>query len=145
MLKIEKIELNDIDGICELADIIFSEHMSGNKEYVNYSTNWDISVKLTLDGNIIGFYLFNDSNLSQDIFNDKRGVQGVALGVNSEYRDLGYGKMLIEESYKLFSTYDYIWGMHLSSLGNLEDWKKRRTILNEGSNLFLSYKFIKDD
>ena len=86
MVKIENINKADIDIICDLADVIFQEHMSNNKAYVFSATNWDISIKLTYNGDIFGFYLFKDSNLYQNIFNDKKGIQGVALGVTEEYR-----------------------------------------------------------
>jgi GNAT superfamily N-acetyltransferase len=144
MVKIEKVLKEDIEEILELAENIFKQHMSNNKGYINYVTNWDMSVKLTLDDKIIGFYLFNDNDIFDDLFKNKNGVQGIALGVDSNYRGLGYGKQLIEESYKLFQDdYDYIWGIHLTSLDNEEDWKKRRTIFHKTTGSFTSYRFLK--
>ena len=145
-IKIEKIKDEEIDEICRLANIVFSEfgHSSAGS-YIKGATKWDISIKLTVDDVIAGFYLFNPGNLSETMFNHKKGIQGVALGVLKEFRGKGYGKMLIDKSYELFSKeYDYIWGMHLSVLKNLDHWKKRRNIMNEHANtsLYFSYAFF---
>lgn len=143
MIKISNILSEDIEQILDLADNVFKEHMSGNKSYISNATDWDISVKLLLDDNIIGFYLFKRKNLYGEQFNNKIGVQGVALGLDEKYRGNGYGKMLIEKSYELKDNFDYIWGLHLQSLNNIDDWKKRRIIMNENSSIFTSYTFLK--
>lgn len=145
-MKIEPINENDISVILDLADIIFVGQLSDNKAYINSVADWSISVKLLLDGEIIGFYLFSSNDIphSDDAsFINKNGIEGIALGVSEKYRGKGYGKMLIDESYRLFSNkFDYIWGLHLKSLNNIEDWKKRRTIIDNGGNIYISYKFL---
>ena len=143
---IENIKKEEIEKICELADTVFSEFGQTNAgNYLRGATDWDISVKLIINGVVAGFYLFKSSNLTEPIFRNKKGVQGTALGVLKKYRGQGYGKMLINKSYELFSEkYDYIWGMHLSVLNNINHWKKRRTIMNEDetTSLYYSYTFF---
>ena len=148
-IKIEYIKNREIDEICQLANTVFSEFGHSNAgSYIKGITQWDISVKLTVDGITAGFYLFKPGNLSGIILNNKKGIQGVALGVLKEFRGKGYGRMLIDKSYELFSNkYDYIWGMHLSVLNNIDHWKKRRTIMNENekTSLYYSYTFFRNE
>jgi ribosomal protein S18 acetylase RimI-like enzyme len=144
-IRIEHIERDDIKDILTLCDNVFASVIQGGiKNYVNYATNWDISIKLMKDDTIIGFYLFSIKKLSKfDIFKDKKGIEGIALGVDEKYRGLGYGNILINESINMFKNdYDYIWGKHLKRLNNLEDWKKKRTILKENKRFFISYVFF---
>jgi GNAT superfamily N-acetyltransferase len=140
-IKIEKINKEDIIEILELGDIIFKGQLNDNKTYIFYTTNWDISLKLTNKEKIIGFYLFKDINYpyQNNLFKNKKGIEGIALGVMEEYRNNGYGKYLINYSITYLSkNYDYIWGQHLNSLNNKEDWKKRRKIMKEFSNMFIT-------
>lgn len=143
---IYKINDNDIEDVLELGDNIFKGVLYDNKSYMYHATNWNISIKLVLDNKIIGFYLFSEGNIyyNDPIFENKKGVQGVALGIDKKYRGNGFGNMLINKSYELFNNdFDYIWGQHIKSLNNLEDWKKKRTIVNDTNSSFMSYKFLK--
>lgn len=145
-VQINKIEKNDIQEILEIGDEIFKNQLEDNKSYMYSATDWDISIKLVLNDEIIGFYLFNKTNIISDlnIFKNKIGIEGIALGVKKEYRGLGYGNLLIEKSYELFKNdFDYIHGQHLKTLNNLDDWEKKRTILEFDDEMFLSYKFFK--
>jgi GNAT superfamily N-acetyltransferase len=146
MIKIEHIKHEEIDEICKLANTVFAEFGQSNAgNYIKNATKWDISAKLTVNGITAGFYLFNPGNLSDTIFENKKGIQGVALGLLKEYRNNGYGRMLIDKSYELFrDEYDYIWGMHLAVLNNIDHWKKRRIIMNENekTSLYFSYTFF---
>lgn len=83
-----------------------------------------------------GFYILRETNL-EDVFSPRlhpnilkytgKGIQGVALALDKEYRGTGIGKKLINVPYTLGA--DYIWGMHLDSLNNLKDWLKRRELV----------------
>jgi len=77
--------------------------------YLKSVVNWDLSVKLTLDNKIIGCYLFAEGSLDEytDNFIGQKGVEGVALVLEKQYRNFGFGKLLIEYSETL--PYDYIW------------------------------------
>lgn len=79
------------------------------KTYKKYILNWEFNHKLL------------------EKIKDKRGVQGVALGVNSEYRGLGIGKKLLELPANL--GYDYIWGIQSVGLSDVNAWLKRREVL----------------
>jgi GNAT superfamily N-acetyltransferase len=73
-------------------------------------------------------------------FKSLDGVEGVALGVDPDYKGLGVGKKLLEYSQRL--PYDYIWGQQYESLGNIEHWTKRREIAAYFPGLWLTYAFL---
>jgi hypothetical protein len=68
------------------------------------------------------------------------GIQGVALGVSSKFKNLGIGKMLI--NYPSTLGYDYVWGYQLRALDNINDWLKRRKIYSETGNMFTTYQIF---
>jgi ribosomal protein S18 acetylase RimI-like enzyme len=78
---------------------------------------------------VVGFYLLQDLQI-EALFPQAagkyhgRGIHGVALCLDPEYRASGIGRkmMAIPEA----SGADYVWGQHLHQLNNLEQWKKRR-------------------
>ena len=152
-VKIEKVEENDIEQIAEMGDAIYGKYYKGNhKEGLLSETNWDISVKLLLNSEIIGFYLFKDKNMedyiidNQDAIAGKKGIQGVGLGVLEKHRGNGYGKLLINKSIELFQDkYDYMWGFHDMALDNIHHWKKRRDIVmaNVSGGYYVSYVSFK--
>jgi GNAT superfamily N-acetyltransferase len=110
--------------------------------YLNAVVDWNLSVKLVLDNKIIGCYLFSEGSIDEytDDFKDKKGIEGVALVVDKEYRNLGYGKLLIKYSESL--PYDYIWGQHLKGIGNLEHWKKRRPHVYDADQVWITAKAL---
>jgi len=121
--------------------------------------NWRISIKLVVNGNIVGMYLFSDSvddvysyveedssgenyEPLEDLspYKNKKGVKGVALLLLPEYRNTGLGKQLIEYPMKYLNGYDYIWGEHLFALGNLGDWTKRRRLVAKSDQYYLTLR-----
>lgn len=68
----------------------------------------------------------------------KRGVQGVALGVNKELRGLGIGKELLSIPKTL--GYDYIWGIQTIGMSDMEAWLKRRKPLLKYSYWVVTYQ-----
>ena len=78
---------------------------------------------------IVGFYLLKPKSLEAHfpkLAGHKytgRGVQGVALCLDAEYRGSGLGKQMMDLPVRIG---DYVWGMHLHELNNLHHWTKRR-------------------
>lgn len=100
------------------------------------------SVVVTVGNQVAGFYFLSPGNLPEngDITNEMIGIQGVALGVSSEFKNLGIGKMLI--NYPATLGYDYVWGYQLKALDNINDWLKRRKIYSETGNMFTTYQIF---
>jgi GNAT superfamily N-acetyltransferase len=139
-------------------------------EYLSKAADWDISVKATHQGKIVGFYLLAENQIADYMlhymqrdyncyspeeceeknpgsikvnpmeFQNLDGVEGVALGIDPEYKGLGIGKKLIEYSQSL--PYDYIWGQQYEHLGNIEHWTKRREIAAYFPGLYLTYQML---
>jgi len=146
MVKISNIQTNEIEDILILAEAIFKKHDSNVRGTLDYKVDWEISIKLTLDDEIIGFYLFDIKNISNNgKYKGKKGIEGVALGVNESQRGCGYGDILVNESYKIFKdTYNYIWGMHMHSLNIKPFWQKRRDIISDNRSYFTSVKMFEN-
>ena len=141
--KVEKINTIDKPSIIEMVADEFKNVMSveDSVKYLNKAVDWHISVKLVLNSKIIGCYLFSDTNQLPQ-YEGKKGVEGIALQILSEYRGMGYGKMLM--SYSECLPYDYIHGLHLKGLHNIENWKKRRDIVyDNGDDCWVSVKMLK--
>ncbi len=136
MYSILPIDESEIEEILSLADEIFEHVQKDTSTYVYFLTHWEISVKLTKDstGEIIGFYLFNEDPLREL---HGKGLQGVAIGLKEEYRGRGLGKRLICYPYEQLD-YDYIWGNHLKGLNNLPDWQKRRKLIEDQGNVYVT-------
>ena len=111
---------------------LFSE--AANFEYPGFffyaMTDFSISKKAVLDGEIIGCYLLNNESVHSwemnwkenlDLYKTRRGLQGVALGILKEYRGRSYGRQLRDSALSL-SEYDYIWGLQAKQLNNLDNW-----------------------
>lgn len=138
--------------------------------YLSKAADWSVSVKATYQGKVVGFYLLTENQMYDYIlhymmrdyncysvkdcetknpgsirvnpmdFKSLDGVEGVALGVDPDYKGLGVGKKLLEYSQRL--PYDYIWGQQYESLGNIEHWTKRREIAAYFPGLWLTYAFL---
>lgn len=141
--KLSPIKKEDISECLEVCASALSHVMSksGVKGYTASAADWDISVKAEYGGKIVGCYVLNKQPIgnldycnieSLRRYKNLKGVQGVALAVLPEYRDLGIGKKL--RQYPLKAGYDYIWGLHLKSLHNIDNWVKfgRRVVCDSG-------------
>lgn len=142
--KISKIETEDIPECLDVCSVVFSKVMNPGavKGYVNSAADWGISVKAEYKGKIVGCYILNKKPIAgysycakEDLgrYAGLNGVQGVGLAVLPEYRDLGIGKKLRE--YPLHQGYDYIWGIHMKGLKNIDNWVKfgRRIVCETGA------------
>jgi GNAT superfamily N-acetyltransferase len=87
---------------------------------------------------IAGVYILRERSLPSTYRDKYRGlgVEGVMLGMRSEYRGQGLGLQLIELPKAL--GYDYVWGYALDTLNNLEHWKKRREHLETVGGVHLT-------
>ena len=66
--------------------------------------------------------LFFDEHLYEDLQN-KRGLQGVAVGILEEYRRFGIGRMLMDKPKEL--GYDYLWAVQTEHVSDVSKWLKR--------------------
>lgn len=107
----------------------------------------ELSIVALVNGKLAGFYFLKEEDIPEEHNNvyeklkNKRGVEGVALGVFEPYRNMGVGKELIDYTQNM--DYDYIWGMQLKSLENINDWLKRRKIYYEDDFLYITYRILK--
>jgi len=106
--------------------------------------SFGLSVVVEVDGEVGGFYFLTQADLAPKegtgITDDMIGIQGVALGVSSKYKNLGIGKRLIEYPQTLGA--DYVWGYQLKDLENINDWLKRRRIYSESEGMYITYQIF---
>ncbi len=122
---------------------VFKDHISPENlmSYIRYQADWKTSVKLVLNDKIIGCYLLKPRKLHEAPFENLNGIEGIALAIKEEFRNFGYGKMLISYSENL--DYDFIFGQHLKSLNNIDNWKKRRDYVYDMGGIWITAKFLK--
>ena len=127
----------------------FSEFMSDVEivEYTKLITNFNKSIVIDLAGVIIGFYLIGDRQISEvfkdenpvifhekiSTYNDKIGVEGVALFIEKSHRGKGFASKL--KKYIKTLEVDYVFGFQFKKLNNLEQWLKSRKLVAENDNL----------
>jgi GNAT superfamily N-acetyltransferase len=158
---IEPINPEDIKAVTDLCVAAFGR-FAGRDFISSMIRNCakDISRKLTLDGKIIGAYILGKDQLPRMYlrFNNRangsrhhlylsleeskwiqnhKGIQGLALVVDPAHRGSGLGKMLIDYSTQL--PYDYIWGLQMADLNNLNDWMKRRKLVSQSRGMNVTY------
>lgn len=130
------------------------------RDFIMSSVNWDNSIKATSNGKTVGIYLIGDRQLSDVIddekaepaedlerYNQKKGVEGVALGVAPEVKGAGVGKKL-KEALLSMTNADYIFGLQYKSLNNLQYWLKSRRVVaqsNSDEAVFITLQDIKPD
>lgn len=149
ILPIKAEDKNEILKLCASA----LSHVSAPFEttmYLNKIVNWNISVKAVVDDKIVGCYLFSKTSLAEVSdqyweYNKYKSLQGVALVVDSEHRGQGVGRAL--RDFPKSMDYDYIWGLQLKSLKNIDCWTKYgRSIVDDnvqGAG-YLTFMWLKD-
>ena len=65
----------------------------------------------------------------------------IRIFTDSEYKNMGIGKKLIEYSRNYLSA-DYIWGMQDKRFNNLNDWLKRRKLYYTGEFFYITYEIL---
>jgi|694.fasta_scaffold02127_1 hypothetical protein len=124
---------------------IHFEHVM-DKEYFKYYISWTVDFENSLmllddDENIVGAYLLNDNQIihfvkDADRFKDLNGVEGILLFIEEQHRGKGWGDKLKDAPKDL--GYDYIWGQQFKGLNNLQDWLKRRELITEIDNIYIT-------
>jgi hypothetical protein len=123
----------------------FNKLMNGNefKWYLKDVTNWDKSILLLNENNEIkGVYLFGDNQLLHERFENLKGIEGVLLAIDKDIRGQGWGDKLKE--YPKTLGVDYIWGQQLKGLNNLNDWLKRRELIGENEEVYITVEIYKN-
>lgn len=110
-LKIEFIEEKDYGELNNLFDVVFPDTANGfNEAYIINSSTINLSIKLVENNKIVGFYMVRelDDLENQQIISlvrhygykipnkNFKGVEGVALGIDPNYRNMGHSKFLFD-------------------------------------------------
>lgn len=141
-MKIRKgitIDLQDL--IIKWSYEFFKDHMDflSFTYHIQQTTNWEESI-IIMDGKkIMGVYLFGDTQLNGE-YKVLRGIEGVLLAVDETIRGQGWGNKL--KDYPKTLEIDYIWGYQLKSLGNLNDWLKRRKLLYQTDDCYVTIEIF---
>lgn len=131
-------------GAHALCRTVFGRFMpQGLEEHLDRRSDWSASRRVVVDGDTVGVYLLRPSGLpdwadrtARERTRNLRGVAGIALAVDPDRRNRGYGRILKDEPERM--GYDFVWGEQLRDLGNIEQWKRRREVLGERFDSYLS-------
>lgn len=104
------------------------------------------------DQRVIGFYILGDRDVltgtrrmepTEDLapYQGKKGVEGIALGVIPEVRGKGIGNRL--KDYPKHLGFDYVWGLQLAELNNLQHWLKRRRLVAKSKEMYATLQDFK--
>lgn len=155
-IAIEPVQQHEISELLQMKWDIFGAYYPTREACDTYtlaSVDWNISVKLVYERKAIGMYLLKSEPVShvsaqeqmttlyEDLskYSDLRGIQGVTLTLQEDYRGRGWGNLLKE--YPRTLGYDYWWCIAFKALGNLRDWQKRARLVGEGE---FSYLLLED-
>ena len=134
---------------------VFEEQADWVVPYVVEHMDPDISV-VAIDHTkaVIGFYILGNRTLAAGVeeegltptedlepYAQKRGVEGVALGIVPEARGQGLGSRL--KDYPQTLGADYIWGLQLYELNNVQHWLKRRRIVAKNEEMVATLQDLK--
>jgi GNAT superfamily N-acetyltransferase len=130
-ISIRQMAEADIPEVLPLMRESFRRHSVGTSvdAYVEMA-DLTYSIVAVYGDEIIGFYLLTPRDLPLEDLQGLRGIEGIALAVKPEFRGTGVGKKLAD--YPKSYGFDYLWGMQLKSLGNLNHWLKRRELVADG-------------
>ena len=137
------IDKNLIFEIIKLTYPNFKKHVSLYNfiSIILSSTNWEKSIMLIDDNNKIkGVYLLGDAQINIPKYDKFNGVEGVLLFVSEDIRGNGWGNKL--KDHPKLMGYDYIWGIQLKSLNNLNHWLKRRKLISDNGFSYLTLEFF---
>lgn len=161
-IKISTIKNEDIDEVIEILSIVFGfiDNKEEIKKKILRRLNNNLSIKIELNGEIIGCYLLAEKSVNEFInqinnddlkdfpkvetkvlLSDKlsdNGIQGISLAILPKYREKGFGEKL--KKYVDNLNYDYIWGVQDKKLKNINFWTRTRKIIAESNTHFATIK-----
>jgi ribosomal protein S18 acetylase RimI-like enzyme len=160
--QITIIKPKDNNDIIDILSKVFGfiDNKEEIKRKISRRLNNNLSIKIELNGKIVGCYLLAEKSINEFIrqinsnelkdfpknetnimISDKlsdNGIQGISLAVLPEYRDKGFGEKL--KNYVDNLDYDYIWGVQDKKLENINFWTKTRKIIVESDTHFATLK-----
>ena len=150
VVNIRKLTNADIREIFENLEKIYHKTGWSKEDIWDTISNAGVSNEsfvAEVDGKLAGFYFIGQNQIPGNIeefsyLKKMKGVEGIALGVLPEYKNMGIGKKLIDYSRNNLNA-DYIWGYQLKSLKNIDDWLKRRDIYYEDSDMYITFEVLK--
>lgn len=124
---------------------VFPKQAGWVVEYSKEAMDPQLSVVVLEGHEVIGFYIVGRRSVGEGTqgmkqledlsgYQDKRGVEGIALGVVSSARGKGIGNRL--KDYPKHLGVEYVWGLQMRSLNNLKDWLKRRRLVAESPECY---------
>jgi GNAT superfamily N-acetyltransferase len=131
-----------------LAEVFQSINMSNEAIWeIIKKHNPALSVVAEVDGKVAGFYFLGNSPIPEVCDKAKalkhlQPLEGIALGIFEEYRNMGIGRLLIDYPRSIEGV-DYIWGYQLKSLENLHHWMKRRSLYFENESYYITCEVFK--
>lgn len=153
---IRSLEPRDRALVREGIHMAFGHYGDWVLDYTEKMTAWDISFKIEKDGKTAGFYLVGKRGIldwiasedhevkqHEDLtkYKTRRGLEGLALFVFPAYRSAGLATLLKNALKSL--SYDYVWGQAFKDLGNLQDWQKRRRLVAETDEVYVTLEDLK--
>lgn len=103
-----------------------------------------LSRALWVGDRFAGAYFLSRTPLRDDIANGRMdglsAICGEGLAVAPEFKGRGYGSMLRALPSRMGA--DYVWGTQLKSLRNLKDWLKRREVVGESQNCWVTLEAV---
>jgi len=143
MMRLEKFKFGEYDE--RYARRAMRKLLPGDNETWNYYKNGRINKRLSkvlyYGTKPIGIYILGtctnlerflleneDVKLQRSIrkYRDRKGIHGIGLWIEPEYRSYGFGQLLIEYAQ---SHGDYVFGGHTVELNNIKHWLKRRDLI----------------
>jgi len=110
--------------------------------FLVYFADSDISCMLLNDQDeIVGVYLLDSCEESNSFFGKEKyngliGAEGMLLFIEEEYRGKGWGNKLKDMPKEL--GFDFVWGRQSKRLNNLHHWLKRRELILEDVNEYIT-------
>ncbi len=144
-IEITHILQNDFGAVVDVAREVYSKIL-GDWNYSSIADHIDtrFSVVAKEGDTILGAYILNeDPSIYEDEerFKNKKGIQGYALFLKEEVRNLGIGDRLRRFPETL--DFDYIYGLAFKSLNNANNWRRFGRYVEETPYVNMSYKFLR--